>query len=251
MRTLNVRFSEMSNTALGIRQTFCLLFRDMDRTSQALLDAALVWMRAQKLDQTGLAAALGENNSATITNWKRRGIPEEKWLRVANLIGYNLQPGLGSHVSPAPDQPDYDKYAFLTRIKGVQLSAGPGRVNYEVDEIDHSHAFRRDWLTRKGLHAKRCHIVEVTGDSMSPTLPNGCVVLVDTSDITPIKNGKLYAIVADGKTRVKRLVEQPDGTLEVRSDNPAPDFPTEIFAPQFRDRVIVIGRVRWHSAEDD
>lgn len=156
-----------------------------------------------------------------------------------------------ARTSPEQEPTDYDRYAFVSRIKNAQLAAGFGRVNYDVDEIDHSHAFRKDWLASKGLHADQCHIVGVCGDSMLPALPDGCVVLVDTSDTSPIKNGKPYAIVMNGEARVKRLFERVDGSLEIRSDNPAPQYAPETITPEYRDRVIVVGRVRWHSAEDD
>ena len=143
-----------------------------------------------------------------------------------------------------------DKYEFVTRVRGAVLSAGKGKIVWEHEEIDNSHAFTRAWLQRKRLNPKNCRIITVDGDSMAPELRNGYVVLIDTAD-RDVRSGKIYALTYDGETLIKRLFRLPDGSLEIRSDNPLPEYRAITVRPQDLDRVNIIGRKRWHSGDDD
>ncbi len=63
-------------------------------------------------------------------------------------------------------------------VHRLQAAAGGGAL--ELDETVKSYAyFRHEWLSRQGLVADRCSIIGVMGESMEPTLPEGCVVLLD------------------------------------------------------------------------
>ena len=137
-------------------------------------------------------------------------------------------------------------YTFVTRVHGPRLSAGGGRISWEHEEIDNSHAFRRDWLQRKGLAVKDCRMVSVEGDSMSPFLRSGDVVLVHVAD-RAIRNGEVYAIAIGDELRVKRLLRRADGGVEIHSDNPAPQYAMELIDADQIERLNVIGRVVWRG----
>lgn len=137
-------------------------------------------------------------------------------------------------------------YTFVTRVYGSMLSAGGGRVSWEHEEIDSSHAFRRDWLKRKGLAVKDCRIISVEGQSMAPFLCSGDVVLVNQAD-RQIRNGEVYAIAVDDELRVKRLQRRADGAVEIHSDNPAPEYAMQLIPADAIERLRVIGRVVWRG----
>ena len=86
-------------------------------------------------------------------------------------------------------------------------------------------------------------LVDITDDSMQPSLQPGWQVMVDTQ-ITYIRSG-IYAIRLDNEIMCKRLEPRPGNLIEVISDNPLyssytirPDTVTE-------QAFIVVGRVIW------
>lgn len=138
------------------------------------------------------------------------------------------------------------EYEFVKRVHGAVLSAGPGRVTFEVEEIDQSHAFRKEWLRKRGLKPDRCRVMEVKGDSMDPYLADGDVVLVNLDD-QQIRDGQVYAIAVDHEAKIKRLFKLTGGRIEIRSDNPSPKYRPEILEADQLERLNIIGRVVWRG----
>ena len=182
---------------------------------------------------------------------------------LCNALGVNLQwaltgegPRWSDEHSSAPASTHYrveepapaaaDEFTFVPRVYGPMLSAGPGRYAWKQEVVDNSHAFRREWLQAKGLHKNECRLITVKGDSMSPYLQDGDIVLVNMAD-RAIKSGEVYAIAVEEELRVKRLVKRSDGSLEVKSDNPSPQYPTETLEGAKIERLNVIGRVVWRG----
>ena len=79
--------------------------------------------------------------------------------------------------------------------------------------------FSRSWLDRLNLDATRCAIIRVRGESMEPTLPDGCSMLFDRNRRTP-RDGRIYAVRAGDGLIVKRAAER-SGSWELASENPA------------------------------
>lgn len=78
-------------------------------------------------------------------------------------------------------------------------------------------AFRRDWLRQKGLSAKDLVVIRVTGNSMSPTIRNGSLVLVDTHQ-EQVKEDGIYVVSWGGHLVAKRLQLDFAGGVYVISD---------------------------------
>src|SRR3712207_3356033 len=91
-----------------------------------------------------------------------------------------------------------------------------------------------------GGDPKRLSIIEVSGDSMLPTLAHGDEILVDTGEARP-RDG-IYVLRMEEALVVKRLAVNPaSGRLSVSSDNPAyPSWPDCDPAS-----VRIVGRVIW------
>lgn len=179
---------------------------------------------------------------------------------LCNALGVNLQwaltgdgpkwsddhtPGPAGHRVEEPP-PDAGEFTFVPRVYGPMLSAGPGRYAWKQEVVDGSHAFRREWMQQKGLHKNECRLISVKGDSMAPYLQDGDIVLVNMAD-RAVRSGEVYAIAVDDELRVKRLVKRSDGSLEVRSDNPSPQYPAEVLDGPRIERLNVIGRVVWRG----
>lgn len=131
------------------------------------------------------------------------------------------------------------EYAYIPRI---DARLGAGNV-YEMvtEDVKGLYAFRRDWLAKKGS-IRNLRLVNVYGDSMSPTLEDGDIVLVDLSrkEIIP---GAIYAVRLGSGLLVKRLHPSlPKGKVRVISDNPAyGPMEVDLSDPDFE----VVGKVLW------
>lgn len=132
-----------------------------------------------------------------------------------------------------------DEFAFLPRY-AVDASAGPGLVVCSED-IEEAIAFRRDWLRRVGAAAGASGLITARGDSMAPTIPDGALMLVDTSETTPF-DGCIYAITRDSTLLVKR-VQRISGGLKLISDNPI--YGAEEVPLKDLDGLRIAGRIRW------
>lgn len=202
---------------------------------------------AKGLSQPALAqlAKISKSAVSQLESGDSKSLHSKNLYPVANTLGVSakwLATGDGPMKAPEPE----GKYEFATRVHGTVLSAGPGRVTWEHEEIDSSHAFRRDWLLRNRINIKHCKIIDVVGDSMSPHLQNGDVVLINTDDRL-VKSGEVYAIAVDGETRIKRLIKRSDGGIEIKSDNPSPDNPDEIIGKDALERINIIGKKVWRG----
>jgi phage repressor protein C with HTH and peptisase S24 domain len=141
------------------------------------------------------------------------------------------------------------------------LAAGPdGEVIY--DGIADRYPFKRFWLDRlvgkSDDRIKKLFLLKVHGDSMSPTINRGELILVDTfeAERTEIKVGSIYIVVQpDGKAVLKRLaVSERAGRISLicMSDNIAAYKAFEFeLDPQKSILEYVLGRVRWAGKEFD
>ena len=121
-------------------------------------------------------------------------------------------------------------------IHEVEAAAGNERLVDDVPIQGHL-AFQRDWLRRNRINANRCTVIKVHGDSMEPTLPDGCSILVDHSRRTR-RRGRIYVLQNEDSVMVKRAGREKSGWL-ILSDNPY--WPV---AP-WPEGAEVIGEVRW------
>lgn len=120
--------------------------------------------------------------------------------------------------APGPHDPVYDDASAYVPIIRIDTAAGVGAV------AGHEHVtglarFSVAWLRMHGLIANRCRVMRVTGDSMEPTLPNGCMVLVNLH-ATQRKDGKVFVIRQDDELIIKRAADGGSTGWLLVSDNP-------------------------------
>lgn len=135
---------------------------------------------------------------------------------------------------------------YAAPLVGGEIAAGQGRVISEDEILSLVWIYAPELRNRKNHNLVAVQIDKKNGDSMSPTLFSGDIVLIDrddpAGDVDAFRNGKIYA-VRDGNngTAIKRLYRD-DGRLIVSSDNR--DVPPEIaWTGSIQD--LIIGRVVW------
>jgi len=140
----------------------------------------------------------------------------------------------------APD--DADEFVDVKRVN-AKLAAGHGALP-EIEESVGSLKFTRNFLRSCGVAAASARVVEVVGQSMDPTIPDGAVLLVSTNNRDPINNA-IFALSRPSEGLiVKRLVKVGESWL-ARSDNREfPDIPIGDGEP-----ISIIGRAHWMGAK--
>ena len=122
----------------------------------------------------------------------------------------------------------------------LAAAAGGGAVDDDERIVGHL-KFPREWLDSHGLAARECRIIRVLGESMEPTLADGCSVLVDRASRRR-RTGRIYVVRTDEGLVVKRAGRDGAGGWRLVSDHPDkqawPTLPWPDDAP-------VIGEVRW------
>jgi len=132
-------------------------------------------------------------------------------------------------------------FVYIPLVEG-KISAGGGLIpdNVVIDFL----AFRTDWIKRKG-NPEQMALIQVSGDSMYPTLQNGDLVLIDLSRKYLDPQGGIYAITVGGEIMIKRLQTLPaKGKIKVISDNKL--YESYEMNPE---NVIINGKAIWFGRE--
>jgi phage repressor protein C with HTH and peptisase S24 domain len=145
--------------------------------------------------------------------------------------------------------PTEDEFAFVPQLD-MAAACGEGRFQDHV-VVKGGLAFKRSSLRDFGVPEHSARIIYAAGGSMAPTIQDGCVVLVNTADTTPI-DGKVYLICKpDDGLVLKRLVRDYHPSIGaqawiMRSDNPDKiSHPDKILPPD--DRTMIAGRAVWND----
>lgn len=242
------------------KSTQCLFYKLVKMTE--LTERLRYLMREEKLKQKDLAEMLG-TSPQTVNNWLKRGtLSRESALTINEKTGYSLDWLLNGTGQPKAEisnfktsrlqvteweSTDNDDDEFVeVSLLGVRLSAGGGAYDIDEDEV-YALPFRAYTLRRLGIRVEDTRVVTVMGDSMEPKLSDGDKVAVNLAD-RQIRDGKMYAIRMGELQRVKALIKRPDGSIIVRSYNPA--YGDEVVTKEqiINGELAVIGRVWWVSA---
>jgi phage repressor protein C with HTH and peptisase S24 domain len=205
--------------------------------------------------QSALAETLGVRRAAVSDAKRQDRVPSEWLLKLCRLAGLNpawLESGTGvMYVGGEKDNKEEGDYSaalssafeYIPMVE-ARLSGGGGSLETSEKVLGY-YAFRREWLSRKGL-IDSMRLMRVSGESMEPTLEDDDVVMVDLSQ-TDILAGKIYALRMDDEIVVKRLEKKP-GKLVLVSDNRRYYEPLEINLMEYGN-LGVLGRVVWMARE--
>lgn len=193
------------------------------------------------VDYVSLSRLIGRND-AYIQQFIKRGTPKRLAERdrhiLAQFFGIDEQ-RLGA--PPVASRHIADSRISVPRLD-VGASAGHGALPQGEAALSHF-AFDRAWLRALGIgDASGLSVIEVTGDSMAPTLADGDEILVNRADGAERLRDGIYVLRADDNLLVKRLSPNPAArTVSIRSDNPAyPDWPECPVGD-----ITIVGRVVW------
>ena len=129
-----------------------------------------------------------------------------------------------------------DKY-WIKYFPSINVSAGGGAYDSEdsYERFDIPPYFI-DTLGGKA-NLKNIEAINVTGDSMEPTLNSQNVIFIDKSKNSLSKEG-IYAFTTVHGLFVKRVQKRVDGKLDIISDNK--DYPKQVLG---QNELTVLGKV--------
>ena len=134
----------------------------------------------------------------------------------------------------APADGDYVGVYVLALSAGSGDAAGDERVTGRLK-------FRMTWLARHGLVARNCRVIGVIGESMEPTLADGCSILVNHASRRR-HLGHIYVVRTGDGLVVNRAGRDPVGVWQLVSDNPDKlIWPNRPWLPE----AEIVGEVRW------
>lgn len=138
---------------------------------------------------------------------------------------------------------DGREYVLLPKYD-VSVSAGNGTLVRSEQIVDYL-AFNSEWFHQNvGIAPGSAALIEVRGDSMTPMLQDGELVIVDTS-CDAFKDDAIYVLQYSGALRIKRVRRRLDGKIEVKSANE--DYGVELLTEQEAEsgNITIVGRARW------
>lgn len=139
------------------------------------------------------------------------------------------------------DGPDSESGFIRVPRYDATLAAGAGSWNEgrrHLDDIPFTRAFLKKRLNRSST--KGLTVLTSRGDSMSPTIIDGALLLIDEDD-QRLTDG-IFAFLLDGDARVKRFRKMVDGVTLI-SDNPV--YPPEKVGDKDLARLQIVGRLLW------
>lgn len=197
-------------------------------------------------DMSALSKLLGRN-AAYVQQFIRRGIPrkldEDDRRKLAQYFGVDENMLGGPPQIEVKSAFPRSKTREMTMIPMLRIGASAGPGGLVDDEVPEAQiGFETRWLRKLGSDASKLSIIQVSGDSMSPTLADGDDILVDRGDTMDRLRDGIYVLRIDDALMVKRIALNPIArALTIKSDNPS--------YPEWTDcdplSVNIIGRVVW------
>jgi len=165
-----------------------------------------------------------------------------EWLKNGGVL---LADSHRQYEAETAKSPSEETHVIIPRYN-VHAACGNGLLNDHV-EVTGGLAFMRSWIRDMGWSAANLVVIYARKDSMAPTITDGAVLLVDTSQTAP-ESGRVYVLNWFGEERVKRLHRVGASRYRVSSDNPnKAEFPDEVIDFEESPDVRIIGRVVWQG----
>jgi len=188
-----------------------------------------------KILDKDIAKALGMTSTQYSNSKQRNSIPYQKVTEFCALNRISINWILYEQHSEML-KTDSEHGIQVKLFGDVNASAGGGAFNedenYTYLSIDTAYAKLLNISNKDNIDA-----ITVTGESMEPTLKDGSIILIDRSK-TNVINGSIFVINAGGTVYIKRLMMNPNGNIDMLSDNPImPKQEASI------EESIIVGRV--------
>ena len=135
-----------------------------------------------------------------------------------------------------PDEANDQDGIWNLPVREVRPAAGSGAEVFGEEVVGYV-PFRADWLKERSIDPAQADIVQVSGASMEPTLPDGCSILVDRNR-RELQPKCIYVLRNEDGLVVKRVDRNREGWWVI-SDNPA-WLPVSL-----TEETDIVGEVRW------
>ncbi len=195
--------------------------------------------------QETLAKRIGVTRAA-ISYWETgatKSLTGDNLFRVARALGAEPEWLMGGANAPTPvgeEQPSEELVAIV-RFAGGSPGTNPSEV------LMLPHTLVRLMGLDPAAPDNACFVL-AEGDSMSPSTPNGSIVIVNTSR-RELRHGKVFAFLVSGDVRLRRAFKPLSGEgwrLSADNDNkrvyPDETIPTD-------HTITIIGQCAWRWGE--
>lgn len=211
----------------------------MQKNKLLFTESLTYWLKKKNLTQAELSKRMGVNPN-TISQYKtgERTPPMRKLELMTRALGVSVPEFFSRQ-----DGADAD-LVFVERVKPRPGSRGGLK---ESTEHVAYYAFHSVFIARKGGSPEVMKIIEATGDSMSPTLNNGDLLMVHLGQ-TDVRTGYVYLMRMEDELVIRRLENRPGGMLLIRCDNPDYDDIQVNKNDEALD-IAVLGRMVWSCRE--
>lgn len=196
--------------------------------------------KAANLSQSDLAEAIGTtlNNLGKLERGERR--LNQDWInKIAGALGVTPEDVISATRQPPKKKHD-DTDPDEVEIQQWDVAYGMGGGSYlDLPVTGERHKFSRSWL-RQFTHAPpdMIFLAAGTGDSMTPTILDADIVVIDTSQREVRMADRIWAAAYGQTGIIKRLRPMPNGSVKILSDNPAVSDETA-----YDGELAVVGRV--------
>lgn len=193
-------------------------------------------LNARGLTQSQLATQMGVSRQS-VHSWCKGALPRspKQISKLAEVLGVQSEDLINSR---EPAETETGEYIDVPHLS-IEASCGNG--DYPLSCVPDISKLRvsKEWLRNHAPSANTSYIQIITadGDSMSPTICHGDLLLIDSSK-KEVTTDAIYAFSLNGCVYVKRLQRIAKGLL-VLSDNQA----YKAFEIGESDTLVVHGRV--------
>ena len=198
------------------------------------------WIKKRGLTQAQLAEKtdLAQNYISQIKTGSRYG-SIEALQKIAEALGLSLPEFFACKDASLPE------LVYVQKIK-ARPSAGSGSLETDSEHAGY-YAFHCSFIARKRGTPDSMKIFEVSGDSMSPTLGDSDLIMINMTE-ADVRTGHIYLLRIEDELLVKRLETRPGGTILIRSDNSDYETITVNRHDEHLDMQI-FGRMVWSCRE--
>lgn len=174
-----------------------------------------------------------------ILNGKSANPTSSKLTAIAEQLGVSVQYLLSGVYADANDGK-----GEIAEVPSLAVEMGMDGKNIITTRSEKFYCFKNSWIKEKlNTTAQNLRVINIAGDSMTPTLQNGDVVLVNTTQTTPNPPG-LFVLFDGLGLHAKRLELIGREKVRVMSDNP------QYLAYEMDVQEInIIGKIVWLGRE--
>jgi hypothetical protein len=222
-----------------------------DRSNETIRARLEALIRTTGSDYAALSRMLGRNASY-VQQFVKYGVPrklseEDRRVLASHFsvpeedLGGPIGRVARAHSANPSASPSGEKDYMLVPYFDVRASAGHGNTP-DSENPENAVAFQTRWVRSiTSGSPDALSVIQVEGDSMSPTLSTGDQILVDRADRERLRDG-IYVLRVDDVLLVKRLSVSPaTRRLTIVSDNQ--NYPS--WPDCDPESVDIIGRVVW------